>query len=290
MITGEIVMEIYYCEKCEGKPYTKNISGGITCPVCNSILKYDDVSEDSLSGREQLNTGDKKSINILKQSIFNIIRESPENSGCFQINNNEEFFLYLDFKKSNHSDFTCRFIIGNAPDINSVITKTPFISSMIEFQQSIEIESLENQRVCIEAYALSNGWHRDTDSYYAFKKNTSGMELKNKVTDDFKPDNSNKIPISELCNSYYIEYKYPSFSEISIKNPFKRSHTKLFTEFRNVYALRNNEFMDRIFFRSKNGDIIIQLNSIAGAFAILYDDPYTNLIRYDRIIKKINNE
>lgn len=284
-------MEIYYCEKCEGKPYTKNISGGIRCPACNSVLKYDNISEDSLSDRPELNTDNKKSKSVLKQNILNISRETQQseiNSGCFQINNNEEFFLYLDFKKNSHSDFTCRFIIGNAPDINGVITKTPFIGPVIRFQQSIEIETLENQRAFIEEYALSNGWHMDTGAYYAFKKDTSGTESKNRLPDDFSPENIN--PISGRSDIYYIDYKYPSLADISIKNPLKRKHTKLLNEVRNIYALKNNEFMERMFFRSKTGDITVQINSIAGAFAIIYDDPYANLIRYDRIMKQIYNE
>lgn len=46
-------MEIYYCEKCSGKPYTTKLSSTV-CPVCGSMLKYDEVSEESLAVREKL--------------------------------------------------------------------------------------------------------------------------------------------------------------------------------------------------------------------------------------------
>ena len=37
-------MEVYYCEKCSGRPYTKKIRDA-KCPDCGCLLKFEDVSE-----------------------------------------------------------------------------------------------------------------------------------------------------------------------------------------------------------------------------------------------------
>ena len=52
-------MEIFYCPECDGKPYTDSIKAGTKCPVCNSVLKYADVSEQSLAGRPKIETSKK---------------------------------------------------------------------------------------------------------------------------------------------------------------------------------------------------------------------------------------
>ncbi len=47
-------MEIFYCPHCEGRPYTDNIKSGSKCPVCGTVLRYEDVSGESLTNRKKI--------------------------------------------------------------------------------------------------------------------------------------------------------------------------------------------------------------------------------------------
>ncbi|MDO5560781.1 MAG: hypothetical protein Q4F95_14470 [Oscillospiraceae bacterium] len=53
-------MDIYYCPRCSGKPYTDNPKKGTVCPVCGAALRYENVNISSLSSRSKLNYPEKK--------------------------------------------------------------------------------------------------------------------------------------------------------------------------------------------------------------------------------------
>ena len=53
-------MEIFYCPHCEGRPYTDNIKSGSKCPVCGTVLRYEDVSGESLTDRKKIEYPSKK--------------------------------------------------------------------------------------------------------------------------------------------------------------------------------------------------------------------------------------
>lgn len=56
-------MDIYYCPACAGKPYTTNTKTSTKCPVCGATLKYEDVLEQSLQGRQRISYPKKKTNN-----------------------------------------------------------------------------------------------------------------------------------------------------------------------------------------------------------------------------------
>jgi len=283
-------VEVYYCEKCSGRPYTKKLNTGSNCPVCNTLLRCEDVTEESLENRPTLS---KKGFSFSAPSdLLKFIRNKDEKKAdtgrcLFNILDNEKYVLYLGVRKTGKQSFSLVFLLGNDPDENGIVGKTPFISTPLTFDERIEITTLETAREIAEKYIYSKGWRKDTSVYHAFLKNTPGVVDKAYIDISTNADNELK---NTLAERYYIYYSRTGYGGINIKNPFKKSDINIFDEVKKVHDLNNNNFMRNLFFRSKNGEIMEEVNSFADASAILFDDPYTNLLRYDKIMKEVAME
>ena len=271
-------MEIFYCEKCNGKPYTKNLKSGIKCPVCGTILKCEEVNEKVLKERPQIFTQDKKyGINI---KISQAVKTDVKNVNCFIVSPGEKYYIYLGIKKTGKISFACRFILGNAPDRNGIVNRTPIVSSEFSFEKHIEMSYLENGRKQFEECILTDGWEADESLYHVYYKLTDTADNKKTlVLHDIKIPYDDKV-----SQQYFIDYMYSEYGKINV---FSKSEDGLINSIKRVHEMNNNGYMQCMFFRSKNGDTILELGSFADSSALLFDDPYTSLIRYDRIMKEI---
>ena len=271
-------MEIYYCEKCSGKPYTTKLSSAV-CPVCGSMLRFDDVPEDSLAAREKL-VSEKKYPDF--KDIIRPAEKQKENifGTCFNIADGEFYYEYLGFEKTGAVDFTVRFILGNQTDENSVITKTPFISPKIKFSESIEMSVLERMRKSFENVFTGYGFEKDIRLFHSFIKRGDDV-IKKTVTPDEYPELCKEDRYSER---FFISYDYQSFGGINLHSPF-RKNSGIFDEVKRVLDSRNEKYMDYMFFRARNGDNM-NLNSFADTACVLFDDPHICLIRYERLMKE----
>ncbi len=274
-------MEIYYCEKCSGRPYTLKLKSGAECPECGSLLRYEDVSDESLASRRKLvypKSGAPDIQGLLKRGD----RSGETVFGSqFIIPDGEIFYEYLGFEKTGTVDFTVRFIFGNQPDENSVITKTPFISPKIKFMQTIELSELELARKNFEKQITESGFEKDNRLFHAFVKRGDDV-LVRRVTETF----SDITLTADDCFSerYFIGYDFQGFGEINIRPPFSRE-PGIFDEVRRVLDSRYEKYMDYMIFRARNGDNM-NLKSFADDSAVLFDNPHVSLIRYDRLLKE----
>lgn len=283
-------MDVYYCEKCLGRPYTKKLSIGSNCPICGTLLRCEDVTEESLEGRPVLS---KKGFDFsfatdLISSLRKKETKKDGHSKClFNILDEEKYVLYLGFKKTGKVSFTCFFILGSEPDENGIVGKTPFLSRGFSFDERIEVSMLEEVRDQMEKFIYSKGWRKDTSVYHAFLKNKPEVVEKTylDVTLQYNDEFENT-----MADRYFIQYVNSSYGSIGIKNPFKKSETGILDEVKKVYDLKNDNFMRNLFFRSKNGEVMEEVNSFADAAALLFDDPYLNLLRYDKIMKEVAME
>ena len=272
-------MDIYYCEKCAGRPYTRKLKSGPDCPQCGGMLRFEDVSEESLQGRKEL-------VYIKSRpSVSDIIRRNDKQENVwatqFNVDDGEMFYEYLGFEKTGMVDFNVRFILGNQPDENAVITKTPFISPKIKFSQSLELSELELMRKSFEKYFLSFGFMQEPRLFHAFVKN--GEEVISKTVSEVYSDEilTDKDSFSAR---YFINYDFQQFGEIDVGAPFSRDRG-IFTEVKRVLDSRGEKFMEYMVFRARNGDNMT-LSSFADDSAVIFDEPHLSLIRYDRLLKE----
>lgn len=278
-------MEVYYCSKCEGRPYTKKLSGGIVCPVCKSVLKCEDVTEESLVSRKTLEMK-RQGINfsdILKKDISGLSSKdiSTAYQSRFRINDGEIFYIYLGFIKTGKINFKCRFILGNTPDEFNIINKTPFVSPEMPFEHTIELETLEKMRKSFEKPILAGSWREDHRLFHAYSKVNDETVFK-VITPVSEKKLSDDIKYSER---YFIEYNYQGYSDIRLKAPFRSSEPGFFDELKRVYDSQNSKFMDYMLFRAKNGDTMT-IKSFADDSSLIYDEPHMSIIRYDRLMKE----
>lgn len=272
-------MEIFYCEKCDGKPYTGNLKYGIKCPVCGTILKSEEVNEDTLIHRSKI-TWKRKIININGKIPF--FKQSDEKSiNSFMISPGEKYYIYLGIKKIGRDSFRCRFILGNTPDRNGVITSTPIISSEFSFDSQIELSYLESGRKQMEDYIQAEGWEADESLFHVYYKLTNSKEdRKNVVLNDItRPYDEDKA-----ADQYFIQYMQSDYGKIPV---FSKTEDGFINSFKKIHSMNNDGYMQCMFFRAKNGDTLLGLSSFADSSALLFDDPYTSIIRYDRIMKEI---
>ncbi len=283
-------MEVYYCGKCPGRPYTRKVKSGINCPVCKTPLKCEDVNEETLEERPILYGKElKQSIEIPFLNFFKSDNKEEKRS-LFNICSDEKYYLYLGFIKKKKRKFICKFIVGNEPDKNGVISKTPFISSDIEFSERLEITMLERFRNVLEREVLLKGWRKDTSVYYAFLKNKPEVVEKSKI-ELISGDVSEKSETKEsMAERYFIQYVHSSYGSINVKNPLKNTEDGILDEIQKVHEYKNEKYMRKMFFRSKNGEIMDEINSFADASAVVFDQPYINLIRYDKVMKEVAME
>ncbi len=272
-------MEIFYCDKCAGKPYTKNLKSGIKCPVCGTILKCEEVNEDSLSQRPVIRW---KNNNYITNAGISFFKHSPENNiNSFTISPGEKYYIYLGIRKTGINSFKCRFILGNTPDRNGVITRTPIISSEFIFKAQIELSYLEAARKQLEDFFLDNGWEADESLYHVYYKLSKVKEEKKVFVLD---ENKKPTDGDKAAEQYFIQYMQSDYSQIPV---FSKNQNGLINSFRRIHSINNDGYMQCMFFRAKNGDTILGLSSFADSSAVLFDDPYTNIVRYDRIMKEI---
>ena len=269
-------MEIYYCEKCEGRPYTRKVSSGTRCPVCGSNLRFEDVTEESLTLRKEIVHPAKKTRlrDNVKHEDVKLYRSA------FVIPDGEIFYEYLGIEKVGQIDFRCHFILGNLPDENGVINKTPFISPEYNFSGSVEMSELELVRKSFERTVLSSGFIRDDRLYHAFLKIGDETVLKT-VTESFADETLSDE--ERYAEKFFIDYNYQSFGDIKLK-PFSQD-AGIFNEVKRVLDSRNEKFMEYMYLRVRNGDNMT-LTSFADDSSKIFDDPYLALIRYDRVIKE----
>lgn len=273
-------MDIYFCDSCPGKPYTTQIKNSSLCPVCGSTLRYQDVNENSLIGRRLLGGP----ADTVTDSLYAMTVGATGNT--FDIKTSDEFYMYLDFYKKGYDTFICRFILGDTPDQNGVINKTPVIGPDIKFTRSIDISELEKVHECIRRYMHANSWERYPGSYYSFKVKTPGM-IKQVHCCDADIRAAEKFEYNKYrSESYYIEYINPSFSDITLENPFRHQAQKLTDKIKDVCNIRRSSFLRGMYFKSKDGRLKTGLDAAAGALAVVYDCPYSNLIRYDRLMRE----
>jgi len=276
-------MEVYYCSRCQGRPWTRKIKSGAECPQCGSLLKIEDVSEESLTGRAELHfSGGHPDISDIAGMIKHR-GEKPDNiwKTQFNIRDGEIFYEYLGFEKTGSVDFTVRFILGNQPDENAVINSTPFVSPKIKFVQNIELTELELMRKSFEREFVSQGFEQDQRLFHAFVKR--GDELVTKtLTGGYENETSGAE--DRFSERYFINYDYQQFGNMDISTPFRKDHG-IFTEVKRVLDSRSEKFMDYMIFRARNGDNM-SLNSFADDSSVLFDDPHISLIRYDRLLKE----
>ncbi|WP_044973548.1 hypothetical protein [Ruminococcus sp. HUN007] len=276
-------MEVYYCEKCKGRPYTRKIRDA-KCPDCGALLKFEDVSEDSLAGRRELvyprTVPDFKDIH-LKDLIMPQEKDDAVRNTQFSLTDGEVFYEYLGFEKTGSVDFSVRFILGNQPDGNSVITKTPFVSPKIKFVQNLELSELELMRKSFERAFVSLGFENDRRMFHAFVKRGDGVLTKTK-TEVY--DEERLTEEDRFSERYFINYDYQPFGGISVTGPFTREHG-FFDEVKRVIDSRYEKFMEYMVFRARNGDNMT-LSSFADDSAVIFDDPHLALIRYDRLLKE----
>jgi len=273
-------MEIYYCGKCPGRPYTRKIRTGAECPQCGSLLRFEDVSEESLTSRTEL-VFQKSRPDFLELIKHSESRKDTVWQTQFSIADGEIFYEYLGFEKTGSVDFTVRFILGNQPDENSVITKTPFVSPKIKFIQNIELTELELMRKSFEKEFASRGFVNDIRLFHAFVKNGDEV-VERSLTGS--SENEKLQDEDVFAERYFINYDFQNFSDIDISTPFKKDRG-IFTEVKRVLDSRSEKFMDYMIFRARNGDNM-SLSSFADDSSVLFDDPHISLIRYDRLLKE----
>jgi len=271
-------MEIYYCTKCEGKPYTLKISKGITCPVCGTTLRTEDVNEESLTGRPELYQQQKKI--GLRELIRPLSQDNIHAGNKFMIGAEEKFHIYLGIRKTGKYSFSCNFILGNIPDVNGVITKIPVISSEIRFEERIEMTELEKARIIFENSIMDNGWDTDEMLFHVFYLNNE--EERSKII--ISLDVPETVTAGKAAEIYFIDYMIPSYGDISL---FGKKEKKFIDSVMDIHDKHNEGYMQCMFFRAKNGDNILDLASFALSSAVLFDDPYTSVLRYDRIMKEM---
>ena len=271
-------MEIYYCGRCAGRPYTRKLNAGSECPVCGSLLKFEDVSEESLAQRTELVFG--KSGTDLRDIIkFPSGQDDEVFQSRFIVNDGEIFYEYLGFEKTGTVDFSVRFILGNQPDENAVINKTPFVSPKIKFIQNIELTELELMRKSFEKSFLSYGFEKDNRLFHAFVKR-GDETVEKKLTEP----SEEILTADDVCaDRYFIGYDFQGFGDIAL-HPFSRS-AGIFEEVKRVIDSRNDKFMEYMIFRARNGDNM-SLDSFADDSSVLFDNPHIKLIRYDRMLKE----
>lgn len=271
-------MEVYYCEKCSGRPYTKKIRDA-KCPDCGCLLKFEDVSEESLAGRRELVFS--RTVPDLKDLLKPGEKSETVRQTQFSVDDGEIFYEYLGFEKTGSVDFNVRFILGNQPDGNSVITKTPFVSPKIKFVQNLELSELELMRKSFERAFTSEGFEHERRLFHAFVKRGSAVLMKTltEVYDDEKITEEDRF-----SERYFINYDYQPFGGINLGGPFKKEHG-LFDEVKRVLDSRYEKFMEYMIFRARNGDNMT-LSSFADDSAVIFDDPHLALIRYDRLLKE----
>lgn len=265
-------MDIYYCEKCAGRPYTRKLKSGPDCPQCGGMLKFEEVSEESLKNRQEL-VWTKSRPDIMKLIKHQESRDTVR-TAQFSISDGEIFYEYLGFEKTGTADFSVRFILGNQPDGNAVINKTPFVSPKIKFMQDVELTQLELMRKSFERYFLSYGFRKDVRLFHAFVKTGDDVISKSisEVCDDEKLTEDERY-----SERYFINYDIQSFSGINIRSPFN--------EVKRVLDSRSEKFMEYMIFRARNGDNMT-LSSFADDSAVIFDEPHLSLIRYDRLLKE----
>ncbi len=272
-------MEIFYCEKCTGKPYTKNLKDGIKCPVCGTILKCEDVNEEALNSRPAISS-QNKGLGI--NSLISLKKNSQNNfTNSFMISAGEKYYIYLGIRKTGKLSFACRFIFGNTPDRHGIITKTPIVSSKFSFEKCIELSVLESKRKQFEEYILSDEWEADESLYHVYYRLTEIKKVKKVFV---LQDVTMQSEEQKASQHYFIEYMQPDYDKISV---FSKSEGGFINSVRKVHQMHNESYMQCMYFRSKNGDVRLGLGSFADSSALLFDDPYTSLIRYDRIMKEI---
>lgn len=275
-------MEIYYCGKCAGKPYTRKIKNAAECPCCGSILRFEDVSEESLAGRKELEFRNSSRA----PDIMELIRHPGNRKESlwpaqFKINDGEIFYEYLCFEKTGTVDFNVRFVLGNQPDENAVITKTPFISPELGFVQNIEMSELELLRRAFERKFSGYGFVPDPRLFHAFVK--QGEETVSRTVTEGS-ENERLTEEDAFSERYFINYDFQQFGDINIGSPFRKDRG-IFTEVKRVLDSRSEKFMDYMIFRARNGDNMT-LGSFADDSAVLFDNPHLTLIRYDRLLKE----
>ncbi|MDO5560792.1 MAG: hypothetical protein Q4F95_14525 [Oscillospiraceae bacterium] len=273
-------MEIYYCDSCKNKPYTTDLKRYTGCPVCSSKLIYADVNPDSLRTRPVIGQTGKT---VLDPSCAMSISQT---GNMFNIRSSDEFYMYMNFEKKKYETFDCRFLLGDTPDQNGVINSVPVLGPVIEFTRSVDISELEIYHECIRRYLARNGWERYPGSYYSYRTNNPGIIHQVRCSDTDMTDASGFEYNKFNSASYFIEYTNPSFADVKLSNPFRHKQDHESMSVRNVYGMKKSMFLQGMFFRSKDGYIKKELEALAGAMAVLYDSPYSNLIRYDRIMRE----
>jgi hypothetical protein len=271
-------MEVYYCEKCSGRPYTKKIRDA-KCPDCGSLLKFEDVSADSLAGRRELQF--PRTVPDLKDILKPGEKNETVRQTQFSVNDGEIFYEYLGFEKTGSVDFNVRFILGNQPDENSVITKTPFVSPKISFVQNLELSELELMRKSFERSFREKGFENEGRLFHAFVKRGETVLLKT-LTEVYTDERITEE--DRFSERYFINYDYQPFGGISLGSPFKKERG-LFDEVKRVLDSRSEKFMEYMIFRARNGDNMT-LSSFADDSAVIFDDPHVSLVRYDRLLKE----
>lgn len=281
-------MDIYFCSNCKGNPYTKILYGSTECPVCGKTLTYGDVSEESLSGRPVLYSSQKSLKNRIKKLITKENAEEneiifKETLGKYNISADEQYYLYLCITMEKKDLFRCRFVLGNAPDKLNVISKTPYFSSDIFFSDRLEISYLEECRMLFEKEILESGISLDPSLYHIYYAEKTDVKEKQKITLNIRPDENRKENESDR---YFLMYTAKGYGDIEINNQ-NEEKSGLISELVKVHNMHNKNYMDYIFFREKKTGISYPLATFADNGAVLYDDPYSNLIRYDRIMKEM---
>lgn len=83
-------MDIYYCPRCNGKPYTDNPKKGTKCPVCGAELKYENVRQAALVSRSRLVYPDKKNKKSADRSVISTKRKRSAKSANISVNKPEQ--------------------------------------------------------------------------------------------------------------------------------------------------------------------------------------------------------
>ncbi len=281
-------MDIYYCQNCKDNPYTKVLYGSTQCPVCGQTLKYGDVSEEAISGRPLLYPSQKSLKNRIMDLVSKDSAEKEENIfketlGKYNVEFEEQYYLYLCIMMEKKNLFKCRFVIGNAPDKQNVISKTPYFSSDICFSERLEISYLEECRILFEKQLQNSGFSLDPALFHIYYAEKTEIKEKQKITINFRPDENRKENESDR---YFLMYSASGYGDINISSK-KEENTGFLDELVKVHNMHNKNYMDYIFFREKKTGISYPLATFADNGAVLYDDPYSNLIRYDRIMKEM---
>lgn len=230
-------MEIFYCPHCEGRPYTDNIKSGSKCPVCGTLLKYEDVSGESLTNRKKIEYPSGKKRKAVSSKLKKVKEEKVKT-------------VYDRYKKVKTISGNVENIRPCREDPRSLFTKIrhyimygqSFSDTLYSFEISPRDDVSGNDKIRVHIYGdyygdgatICSGFDHTVSGHMALKnvsENDNDIFFARKIRNTECRIKFVSSPAAFLITVFVLFFFYKIFSEL--KAPFMEG--KVIDYLRNVF-------------------------------------------------------